>query len=372
MNRASNELVAALRTRRGDFDLDVDLSVAAGETLVLVGPNGAGKSTVIDVLAGRRPVGDGGSLRLGDRVLDDPTAGSFTPTERRRVGVVFQDHLLFGHLNARDNVAFGLRAAGTDRATADERAARWLDALDVGGLADLRPAALSGGQAQRVAIARTLAVEPDLLLLDEPLAALDAGTRIEVRRLLRRHLDAFEGPAVVITHDPDDALVLADRIAVIERGRITQIGRPDEIRRRPATRYVATLTGTNLIAGTAEAGVVTVTGTGTGTGTGTDDRPATAHRLNVADSSVTGPVLCSIRPEAISVHTDEPAGSQRNVWRTRVELIEPIGDTTRLTVGAPLPLAIDVTTGAVDALGVTEDSEVWVAVKATEISTDAD
>ncbi len=368
MSRSGEGLVAALRTRRGDFALEVDLSVAAGETLVLVGPNGAGKSTVIDVLAGRRPVGEGGSLRLGDRVLDDPATGTFTPTERRRVGVVFQDHLLFAHLSAHDNVAFGLRATGTDRRTAASRAGRWLDALDVASLAELRPGALSGGQAQRVAIARTLAVEPDLLLLDEPLAALDAGTRVEVRRLLRRHLDAFEGPAVVITHDPDDALLLADRIAVIERGRITQIGRPDEIRRRPATRYVATLTGTNLIAGSAAGGVVTVMRTGDGSGDGS----AVAPQLNVADSSVSGPVLCSIRPEAVSVHTDEPAGSQRNVWQTTVELVEPVGDTTRLTVGAPLPLAVDVTTGAVEALGVAEGSRVWVAVKATEISTDAD
>src|SRR4051794_16365182 len=158
--------------------------------------------------------------------MDDPAAGTFVVPERRGVGYVFQDYLLFPHLTALENVAFGLRARGVHRREARAAAARWLERLGVGEYAGARPRALSGGQAQRVALARALATEPRLLLLDEPLAALDAATRVEVRAELRRHLATFGGARLLVTHDPVEAMVLADRLVVLEDGRIVQSGRP--------------------------------------------------------------------------------------------------------------------------------------------------
>lgn len=231
--------------RRGGFTLDVDLAVAPGEVLALVGPNGAGKSTALRAVAGLEAL-DRGRLELGGRVLDDAASGTFEPPSRRGVGTVFQDHRLFPHLTALGNVAFGPRAAGRDRTTAERTGRAWLERLGVGDLADRRPAALSGGQAQRVAIARTLAAGPRALVLDEPLAALDARTRADVQRALAEHLAGFDGPCLLVTHDVVDALVLADRLAVLEGGRIVQDGAPADVVRRPGTPYAAHLLGLNL------------------------------------------------------------------------------------------------------------------------------
>jgi molybdate transport system ATP-binding protein len=347
-------LRAHVVVRRDEFDLDVDLEVAAGETLALLGPNGAGKSTIVDVIAG---LADGAvnrsTVRLNDRVLDDESTGVHTPAESRRVGVVFQDHLLFEHLDVVDNVAFGPANRGLSRRRARAVADGWLAALGISELAGRRPSELSGGQAQRVAIARTLAAEPEILLFDEPLAALDVASRVELRRVLRQHLDAFAGPRLLITHDPTDAFVLADRVVVLEAGRVIQVGTPDEIRRHPRTAYVAALAGTNLFTGEADGGTVRL-----------DDHEAT---LTVADTTVVGPVLTTVSPTAISLHAERPEGSQRNVWQSAIDLIEPLGDTVRVTLGAPLPVSIDVTPGAVSSLGLAAGSTVWAAIKATEI-----
>ncbi|MEL6893334.1 MAG: ABC transporter ATP-binding protein [Actinomycetota bacterium] len=355
MNQTTG-LVAQLHDRRGAFDLDVELEVAAGETLALLGPNGAGKSTIVELLAGHRSLRTEGCIRLGRTVLDEPAGDTFVPPERRRVATVYQQHLLFEHMTARANVAFGLRAAGHGRRPAERRAAELLELFGIGELGDRRPAQLSGGQAQRVAIARAVAVDPALLLFDEPLAALDVETRTGVRRTLRDHLAAVEVPAILISHEPADALLLADRIAVVEHGRITQVGTPEEVRRHPTTSYVAALAGTNLVRGRAATGEVVVDGVGE------------THRLRVADTSVDGPVVCTIRPEAVSLHREPPTGSQRNVWPTIVDDVEELGDRARVTVGAPLPLAVDVTPSAVRALGVEPGVSVWLAVKATEVS----
>ncbi|MDQ0745428.1 molybdate transport system ATP-binding protein [Clavibacter sp. B3I6] len=252
-------LAARVVVERAAFRLDVDLGVPVGSVAAVVGPNGAGKSTLLRALAGLVPL-TAGRVALDGRVLEEVGAGPAVriPAEGRGAGVVFQDHLLFPHLTALANVAFGLRAQGVPRADADDRARALLDRLGIAQLADRRPARLSGGQSQRVALARALVLEPPLLLLDEPMAALDAGTRLDVRDLLAEELRRFGGAAVLVTHDPVDALALADRIHVLEGGRVVQEGAPAEVAARPATAYVARLVGMNRIEGRDAAGRPTV------------------------------------------------------------------------------------------------------------------
>jgi molybdate transport system ATP-binding protein len=241
-------LTSRVVVHRGTFTLDAEVCVQDGEVLAVLGPNGAGKTTLLRALAGLLPLGDG-RIDIGGGVWDEPSTRRFIPTVDRRVGLVFQDYRLFPHLSVLDNVAFAARARGQRRTAARHGAAEWLHRLGIEGLAERKPAALSGGQAQRVALARALACSPRLLLLDEPLAALDARTRLDIRSELREHLSAFAGPSLIVTHDPLEALVLADRILVLEAGRVVQDGPPPVVARRPATEYVARLMGLNLFTG---------------------------------------------------------------------------------------------------------------------------
>jgi molybdate transport system ATP-binding protein len=336
--------------RSGGFLLDLALSIPPERTVALLGPNGAGKSTAVAALAGLLPI-DSGRIILAGVTLDEPATGLLVPPEARRVGVVFQDYLLFPHLTVLDNVGFGLRSRGLGRAEAATRAEAWLQRLDLDGLGQRKPPQLSGGQAQRVALARALVIEPDLLLLDEPLSALDVTTRAELRRVLARHLGDFRGPRLLITHDPAEAFLLADEVHIIEDGSVTQVGSPDEIRLRPRTQYAADLAGSNLVFGYAFGGQVDVDG----------------HQLHLAEHEVQGEVLLTIRPSAISVHRAPPEGSPRNAWETTIDVIENLGERTRLRTGSPLPLTVEVTSEATTALGLAEGQPVWVALKATEI-----
>jgi ABC-type sulfate/molybdate transport systems ATPase subunit len=226
-------LTASIRAVRGAFDLDVHLTAEAGRTLVLLGPNGAGKSTVLAALAGTVP-SDSTIIINGRSISHEETA-------RRRVGYVFQDYLLFPHLSVLENVAFGPRARGVARSAARVTAAGWLERLGIPQLADRRPTQLSGGQAQRVALARALASEPELLLLDEPLAALDVEVRDEVREQLARHVREWGGLTIVVTHSLDDVAALADDVVVLENGRQTQRATVRELVRKPATPYIERL-----------------------------------------------------------------------------------------------------------------------------------
>lgn len=332
------------------FRVEMDLMIPAGTTVALLGPNGAGKSTAVMALAGLLPI-DAGQVRLNDIVLDDPGGRVFVPAERRSIGVVFQDYLLFPHLTVLENVAFGLRNRGIARKTAISRSRDWLERVGIKSLEKRKPADLSGGQAQRVALARALVIEPDLLLLDEPLAALDVTTRIELRRTLQEHLDGFSGPRLLITHDPTEAFLLADHIHILENGTITQTGTADEIQLRPRTKYVADVAGSNLVAGTARAGIVS----------------ASSRQLHVVDDEVTGPVLVTIHPTAISVHSHQPDGSPRNSWPTTVERVERLGVRVRLRTSPPLPLTIEITEDARADLALEPGSPIWVAFKATEV-----
>jgi molybdate transport system ATP-binding protein len=229
---------ASCTVRRGTFELTVDLEVSDGEVVVVVGPNGAGKSTLLRLLAGLLPATTG-RVALDDEVVDDGVAGILVPPERRRCGVVFQDGLLFPHLSVLENAAFGLRRQGVSRAEARRRAQGWLDAVGVGDLAAEAPERLSGGQAQRAALARALASGPRHLLLDEPTSALDVEIRAAVRGLLAEHLGSFGGSCVVVSHDPADARAVADRLVVLEAGRVVQDGPVADVLADPATTWTA-------------------------------------------------------------------------------------------------------------------------------------
>ncbi len=211
--------------------VDATFEVAAGAALAIVGPNGAGKSTLVQAIAGL--IEYSGAVSSDGRSLDT------LPPEHRRVGVVFQDYLLFPHLSVLENVAFGPRAQGRRDAVA--AASGWLDRLGIAALASRRPSGLSGGQAQRVALARALAADPEVLLLDEPLAALDVEVRGEVRAELAEHLAGFPGVTILVTHDLEDVAAIAQEVLVLEHGRITQRGTVRELIREPATPYIERL-----------------------------------------------------------------------------------------------------------------------------------
>jgi molybdate transport system ATP-binding protein len=333
---------------RGRFQLDLALDVAAGEVVALLGPNGSGKTTALRALAGLITL-SGGSIELDGTEI--ARAGHGMPPERRRVGVVFQDYLLFPHLSALENVAFGPRSTGASRADARDRAAQWLARMGLADIAPNKPGRLSGGQAQRVALARALVTDPRLLLLDEPLAALDAGTRLTVRGDLRRHLAAFDGATVIVTHDPLDAMALADRIVVIEAGHLVQDGSPAEIVRRPRTEYVARLAGLNLYRGIVNA----------------DGHVALADGGVLAvDDRVAGDVFVAFPPSAVAVHRERPSGSPRNVWEVTVVGVEAHGERVRVELAGEPSVAAEITTAAAAELDLLPGTTVWVAVKATE------
>ena len=345
-------LAADLRVHRAAFDLDVRLAAGPGEVVVVVGPNGAGKSTLLHVLAGLVPVTEG-RVEVGGRVLDDAAAGTFVEAAHRPVGFVFQDYRLFPHLTVRDNVAFAARARGLGRREAVRRAGPWLERFGLVELAGRKPGELSGGQAQRVALARALAAEPALLLLDEPLAALDVRTRLEVQVDLRDHLAAFGGPSLVVTHDPVEALVLGSRLVLLEAGRVTQDAPPAVVARRPTTDYGAALMGLNLYAGRASGPRVDLAGGGA---------------FVVPDHHHHGDVLVAVRPTAVVVGAHRPeATSARNAWRATVVGMTPLADRVRLDLAGPPAAAADVTAAAVAELGLRPGAAVWLSVKATEL-----
>jgi molybdate transport system ATP-binding protein len=340
------------RAVAGDLTLDVALMVAPGETLAVLGPNGAGKTTLLRVLAGLLPL-QHGAVRLADRTLDDGGDGTWVPPEDRSIGVVFQDLLLFAHLDAADNVAFGLRAGGRSKTDAREAAEQWLDRFGLAGMGRARTGRLSGGEAQRVALARALAPGPAALLLDEPLSALDADVRADVRRQLRGHLEAHEGPCVVVTHDPLDAAVLADRVVVLEGGRITAEGSLADLVARPRTAWAAELAGTNLLRATAEGAHLELEAGGS---------------LAAAEPVAAGAVLVAVRPASVALHHAHPEGSPRNVWEATVAEVEGYGERVRVRLTGAVPLVAEVTVAAVAELGLRPGTSVWASVKATELA----
>jgi molybdate transport system ATP-binding protein len=341
---------AAIGLTLGTLDLDVELDVGDGEVVALLGPNGAGKSTILRVLAGLLAI-DRGAVDIGGVVVDDPARRILVPPERRPVGVVFQDYLLFQNLSALENVAFGLRARGMARGPARTAAHRWLDLIGLGEFARHRPGQLSGGQAQRVALVRALATEPRLLLLDEPLAALDVGTRSEVRRELRRVLAGVDGARILVTHDPVDAHALADRVVVLEQGRIVQQGALADVTAHPKSRYVADLVGVNLLPGIIRGGVLTT---------------AAGAEIVATGEVSDGEAFVAIRPSAVAIYVTRPDGSPRNVWAATVADIDEQADRVRVRVDGAVPLVAEITRGALESLALRPGDAVWASAKALE------
>ena len=272
------------------------------------------------------------------------------PAEKRPIGVVFQDYLLFPHLSALDNIAFGPRRHGTPKAQARALAARWLDRMGLAGFGDRKPRQLSGGQAQRVALARALAVNPTLLLLDEPLAALDAKTRIDTRAELHRHLHDHDGATLIVTHDPLDAMMLADHLVVVEHGAIVQQGDAAAVTAQPRTDYIARLVGLNLYQGVAPGATVTL---------------PEGFVLTTAQS-LTGNVFAAFPPAAVSLHLHPPEGSPRNTWQATITGIHRHGDNLRVQLTGPIVTAADITPAAAAQLRLGPGHQIWAAVKASE------
>jgi molybdopterin-binding protein len=335
-------LDAAVVASRGPFTLDASVNAGDGEVIAVVGPNGSGKSTLLHALAGLVPAE--GWLRI------DGTDCARVPADERSIGWVPQDGALFPHLSARDNVAFGL---GGRRARAE--AHQWLDRFGSGELADRKPAQLSGGQAQKVSLARALARRPRLLLLDEPLTALDVTARADVRRALRDHLAGYDGVTLLVTHDAIDTVTLADRVLAIEAGRVVQDASPRVVARAPRTRWLAELMGANAFAGRLA---------------GMTLRVETGGELTVVDApDVEGQAALGVVPaHAVALHRQRPSGSARNTWPVTVTGLTALGSRVRVECAGAPPVVAEVTPQAVAELALAEGSEVWASVKATEVT----
>ena len=335
-------------------DVDVALEVADGETVALLGPNGAGKSTVLDVVAGLlRPTR--GEVRLGGRSLHG------VPPHRRRVALLAQEPLLFPHLSVVENVAFSPRSHGLGARDARQVARQWLESVGVADLASRRPRELSGGQAQRVAVARALAAEPEVLLLDEPMAALDVAVVPQLRRTLRSVLT--DRSALLVTHDALDALVLADRVVVVEGGRVVETGTTVDVLQRPRSAFAARLAGLNLVAGAWD-------------GTGVVHEQARVRGLPELELAVGAPAVAVFSPAAVAVYRDQPQGSPRNELAATVTDVEPMGERVRVrtAVGGPVGGAVEglvvtaeVTPAAAAELDLAPGARVSLVVKATEV-----
>jgi molybdate transport system ATP-binding protein len=343
-------LQAQIQASREQFHLDVCIEAESSEVVAVVGPNGSGKSTLLRVLAGLTPL-RGGRVTLGGVVLDDPARRIHVPTEHRPVGVVFQDLLLFPNMTALDNVAFGLRCRGLSRSEARRQGLEWLHRVGLRGHEHRRPSQLSGGQAQRVALSRALAIRPQLLLLDEPLSALDMATRAEVRRDIKNGLTGFGGVQFIVTHDPAEAMMLADRLVVLEQGRVVQIGSREEVTLRPRSPYVATFIGVNLFRGTAHGDKIML-----------DD-----GRWLFAPNAGRGEVFAAVHPRSISLHRLSPDGSARNVWHGRIAHLDDEGDVVRVLVNSTSPVVAEVTRPTVAKLDLVAGAEVWASAKATDL-----
>ncbi len=347
-----------LRATLNERGIDLELAVRPGEVVALLGANGAGKSTLLSLISGLvRP--DSGRITLDGQVLVDVDKGVWVPSHRRGVVLLAQQALLFPHLTAIANVAFGPRSRGNSRKVAKAEAVRWLDAVDAGEFADRHPAQLSGGQAQRIAIARALAAEPALLLLDEPMAALDVAVAPALRQLLRKVLRDSGRTALLVTHDLIDAMSLADRVVVLEAGRIVEDGPTRTVLTEPRSPFAARIAGVDLIVGTADDhGVVTADG-------------VRIQGMRDPGCVTGGPAVAVFSPAAVAVHLTAPTGSPRNHFMVTIVEIEPRGELIRLhshdIAGGTGALIADITAAAAADLELVPGKQVHYAVKATEV-----
>ncbi|MFF3568369.1 sulfate/molybdate ABC transporter ATP-binding protein [Nocardia jiangxiensis] len=372
VNDADGLEVSVRLAQRG---LEVELQVAPGEVLAVLGPNGAGKSTLLEIVAGLvRP--DAGHVRLGRRVLTDTGAAVAVPAHRREVSLLAQDALLFPHLTAAANVAFGPRSRGMRSRAAAAVAQEWLRAVDAIEFAGRRPGELSGGQAQRVALARALAVEPRVVLLDEPMAALDVAAAPAMRILLRRALRDAEmssrraGPApsaILVTHDIVDALTLADRVVVVESGHIVEQGPVADVLSRPRSAFAARIAGVNLMIGTAEPAAAQQD-----SGTGLVRRGADLIQGRAESPWMPGVRAAAVfSPAAVAVYREHPQGSPRNVFHVHVAELTDRGGVIRVHTAdredGVAGMVADLTPAAIAELGITPGEQVYFTVKAVEV-----
>ncbi len=344
-------LEAEIRLRLSRLDLDAAFTVASGEVLALLGRNASGKSTTLGALMGLLPLA-GGRIVLDGTVLEDPVQRVRLAPEKRPIGLMFQDYLLFPHLSALENVAFGLRAKGTDKRAARHKASETLGRLGLDGLAEAKPGSMSGGQQQRVAMARALVTDPKLLLFDEPLAALDVSTKTDVRRILREELRHSSAANVLVTHDLLDAVALADRMVVIQDGSIVQTGTPAEVTAEPRSRYVADLAGVNLLHGTAHDRLLDV-----------DD----GGQLRAAHSA-SGPTFAMINPARVAVSRQQPQADERNTWPGQVKAVDLMGDRVRVRIEGKPTITAEVSPAAVDQLKLDDGGRLWASVHPRDIT----
>lgn len=347
----------AAQVRLAERNVDLTFEVGQGEVVAVLGPNGAGKSTALSMLAGLLPP-DVGRIELDGRVLTDTWKGVAIPPHRRGVSLLSQDALLFPHLTAAANVAFAPRSSGRGRRESKEIAQRWLSAVDATELAHRRPRELSGGQAQRIAVARALAANPRLLLLDEPLSALDVTAAPALRVLLRRVLREASCTAVIVTHDILDALALADRVVVVEGGRIVESGPVHDVLARPRSGFAARVAGLDLIEGRLHGDTLTT--------------PDGVHVTGTAGTSTATEAsgVAVFAPSAVAIHLRVPEGSPRNVFPVTVRELEARGPVIRVrgATKSQLDLSADVTAASVAALDLVPGTEAYFVVKATEVA----
>jgi molybdate transport system ATP-binding protein len=354
LSEPAQGLVFDARLRRASFSIDAPLSVAPGETVVLVGPSGAGKSTWLAMAAGlARP--DEGAVTCAGEAWCDALRGLHLPPEARRVGMLFQEFALFPHLSVADNVRFGPRARGRGRAEAARQATTWMERFGLSGLDDRPVGRLSGGERQRVALARALASEPRVLLLDEPFGSLDVTTRGAVRSELRSFLSGCGLPTVLVSHDPVDALAFGDRIAVLEEGRLTQVGSREALLAHPRSPFVADLAGLNLYR------------VALAPGRGLKEARGDGRVFHVLADDLSGPAFLAFAPSEVALSEGRGPGSPQNVFPGRVTEVLPLPDRLRVVLDAGFVLVAEVTREAGSSLGLTPGRHVWAAVKATAI-----
>jgi molybdate transport system ATP-binding protein len=348
----------SLRATLSQRRVDLELQLRPGEVVALLGANGAGKSTLLQLISGLvRP--DSGRIILDDQVLVDVERGLWVPPHRRGVVLLAQQALLFPHLSVAANVAFGPRSKGSSRRTATAEAMKWLAAVDGTEFADRRPDQLSGGQAQRIALARALAADPALLLLDEPMAALDVAVAPALRQLLRTVLRETGRTAILVTHDLIDALSLTDRVVVLDAGRIVEDGPTRTVLAQPRSSFAARIAGVDLIAGTAEMHGLLA--------------PDGIHLQGIVDPACAPgeSAVAVFSPAAVAVHLTLPTGSPRNHLPMTVTELEPRGELIRVhaigAAGGHHDLIADITAGAAADLELVPGRSVYFAIKATEV-----
>ncbi len=338
----------------GGFAFDACFEVKPGSPTVLIGPNGSGKSTCLRLIAGLLQP-DRGRISLGESVLSDAGAGVHLAPSRRRVGLLFQDYALFPHLTVRENISFGPRVRSARRPERERAVDWWLARLGIEALAGADVARLSGGEKQKVALARALAADPECLLLDEPFRSLDVATSMSVRRELREFLAEVAIPVLIVTHDPLDALVLGESIIVLEEGRVSQTGRLSDLQKQPRTGFVAEFTGLNLFQAVLDSGA------------GLKSAHAGPLEFHVIADALAGEVFLTFAPADVTLFHERPEGSPRNVFRGTVTEVLALADRVRVTIDAGLPVRAEVTREAAASLHMVAGEILFAAVKAIAI-----